>query len=241
MELTFDWVVFQELFGANRSQPSERPPIRVLVESGKILEIYSEGEDFGDWVGSTLGEMAKMVRGREIIAFEKREMEELIRGALGAAHFHQQIDLLNAGPKGAASKALVAGKHFLIEALEGKWSRFLPGSYGFYLRLEQEGELIRDFLIVVRRGQIVSFHRPDLSFLSPERRSHVQDVVKYLSDKYAVPVQSLVTSPGLWQRWRAADAPWRGVAQGLREKQVKLVPWRWSVASWVGARGILKI
>lgn len=248
MELSFDWVAYQETFhprvrppaGGSPQVESSRP-VRVLLEQGVICEVAAEGEDLSEWIGGTFEEMSKSVRGREFVAIERSEADVAIARALDSAHFHQQLEVFRDTPRLRTTAARPERRqHFLIEALQSGWARVLPSSYAVFVRLEggQSGQE-KDLIIVVRRGEVVAFHRPDLSFLSPERRKNPPDLMKYLSDKYLVPVQGLFVNASLWAEWCQSQTPWRAVAQALRKNHVKLIPWRWSVATLVGARGLL--
>jgi hypothetical protein len=63
-------------------------------------------------------------------------------------------------------------------------------------------------------------------------------LVKYLSDKYLVPVQCFFLSETLWNQVSTSDRPWRDLAQAVRKNEVRLHPWRWSVAALFGVRGL---
>ena len=249
MELTFDWVSYQETFHPRVKGQAAAPktgglarPAYLMLEGDTILEAYAEGEDLSEWVGAAYSEVSKGIRNRELIAVDRHQAEQALFSSLAQPHFHQQVDELRKVPRAAlsGSEPEVHG-HFLMEGLESGWSKVLPSSYGLFIRLEGANGQEKDFVVLVRRGEVVGFHRPDLSFLSTERKRSPNDVVKYLSDKYLVPIQGLFVSQAQWNDWATSEAPWKALALSVRKNDAKLVPWRWSVATWIGAKGLLKL
>jgi hypothetical protein len=244
VELTFDWVGFQEVFQPRRAPVAptlnRHSPIRIIVEGQVVREVFCEGDDLSSWIGQSLEQLQAGVRGREFVVMDREAVDQAISRAFEVGHFHQQLDLLRgASLKQAPEIRLHGPEHFWVEALKGNWSKILPSSYALFFRFEgatagQE----RDFIVVVRRGELAAFHRPDLSFLSAERKKNPADLVKYLSDKYLVPVQGFFLSEALWNQVSTSDRPWRDLAQAVRKNEVRLHPWRWSVAALLGVRGL---
>jgi hypothetical protein len=51
-----------------------------------------------------------------------------------------------------------------------------------------------------------------------------------------VPVQGIFVSPKDWARWSQSSEPWREIALALKQNKMKMVPFRWSIATLVATR-----
>lgn len=263
MELTYDWKIFQSFFESKRKsgvvvlEPARS--IYLVVEDEKILSIFSEGDDLSDWIGLSYLDLAAQISHRELILFNRNQVDEWNEELLSFTHFYDQNEHLKqkAIPQVLArsrfkksSKGLVlkpAGsvspaRHFLLEALQSWWVKVMPSAFGVFIRLEnrpdRSGDLgaskstiDRELFLIVRRGKIDLFCEPDLSALGNDRIKQSSDVVKYLSEKYLVPVQGIFLPSNQWQAWSECEDPWREVRLSLRggkNASLKLVPARLS-------------
>ncbi|MGK5090229.1 hypothetical protein WDW86_21990 [Bdellovibrionota bacterium FG-2] len=266
MELKHDWQSFQLLFySARRNLASETlaknamGPIRV-VTSGvggpggeTVVSAYADGEEFSEWIGASCIELATAFPHREVYAYDHRVIEGWLQESVGVTHFYGQNEFLlskagtlqifkaprgNKPPKGEAVNLVQTGKtHFLLEALQGGWARVFPSSYGVFVRLE--GEVLEDFIVTVRRGKIEGFQRPDLSSMGRERSRQPAEVVRYLSEKFLVPVQGVFVSAQEWKTWSASSRPWKKVSGAVRQGQAKLVPFRPLLAGMMVVKALM--
>ncbi|MGE0615293.1 MAG: hypothetical protein AB7P04_06610 [Bacteriovoracia bacterium] len=134
----------------------------------------------------------------------------------------------------------LGARHFLLQAVQGWWGKILPSSYALYLRITHQGE-DSDFILIVRRGRLETFHRPNLEALGAEKSRIPADVVKYLSEKYVLPVQGIFVGAEQWRKWSETPDPWREIAASVRAEEVKLVPFRWSLATLVATKAFLGV
>jgi len=172
VELTYDWHGFQSMFYPKRrvaasaaDEPAGAAYLVVdTVENGDadhdkgdavILSTYCDGEDYSEWVGRTVPEMAAEVAHRELVLFERKDVDSWMDESLELPHFYDQIEHLrsraaprtltrNRGVRGAEDLVFKDGatlnvqRHFLLEALQGgAWSRLLPSSYGLFISLQK--------------------------------------------------------------------------------------------------------
>lgn len=261
--VSYDWCSFQSMFYPRRrsavaqQSPEASTPVYLVVEDDKIISAFAECEDLALWIGSTYQEMAAELPHRELVLFERGKVEEFITHSLTLPHFFDQVEYLrkeatgqlvarkvakNANKAGTRavplkSKSLLGRQHFMLEAIQGWWAKVLPSAYGVFIRLE--GQPSRDLLLLVRRGRIESFLEPDLASMGPERKRQPDQVVKYLSEKYLVPIQGVFVVGREWADWSESPDPWRQVAFSIQANRTKLVPFRWTLASLVTARAFL--
>lgn len=276
MELTYDWRSFQSFFETRRKPSSQSSlgstPIYLVIEDEKIIGAFSEGEDLSEWIGSTYQELASQITHRELILFNRDQVDQWMQETLLLPHFYAQNEYLkkNATPQHLTrsrfkrgSKSLVLKQtvllhihqHFLLEALQGGWLNFMPSVFGLFIRLEKPVEssgvvavgkpqIDREIFLIIRRGKIDHFCEPDLSALGTDRLNQSTDVVKYLSEKFLVPVQGLFVSTTKWNEWAESENPWSQVALALRggkNAQLKLVPRRRGLQLLIQLRSVFGI
>lgn len=276
MELSYDWHGFQAIFHPYRRKdhrlaesPLSPPPVFAVTEGDLVVAANVGDDDPSPWLGQPLRKLVTELPGREIVLFERPEVDGWVQGALSLPHFHDQGEYLreNAQPrvlnakgvlkplkKGALSE--LTQRHFLIEAIHTWWKKVMPASYGVYIRLEsaknrdltpvQRAQLPppKEIFLLVRRGKIELFHAPDLSAMGPERQRQPEAVVRYLMEKHLVRVQGLVAIEEEWAEWSDPGngrGAWRKLALAIRAKRAKLVPFRWQVLGLVASRGILGV
>ncbi|HUP57100.1 MAG TPA: hypothetical protein VM598_06585 [Bdellovibrionota bacterium] len=250
MELNYDWRGFQTVFSPRLRAlpaPSSSPtgPIYVIHDGDAVLCASARGESVGDWTGMPLSDFRTEFSHREIISFEREKVDGWMGESLPLPHFYDQAGFLLTKAQEGQGKvslgSLSPTKHFLLEAVHGWWGKVLPSAYGIFLRLEGEGSRRQDFMIIVRRGRIDGFCEPDLSSIGVERSRQHADVVKYLSEKYLVPVQGVFLPESEWAGWASSAHPWRNAARAIRANRAKLVPFRWGVVLLMATRAFLEI
>lgn len=252
MELNYDWHAFQSLFYPKRRSTAQNKreftgAVHVIVEDHLIVCAFAEGEDFSEWPGASYQDIAAENPHRELLIFQRRDIDQCLSESLSQPHFYDQIELirskvtpLSISKGGSKTRAGVKFHHsqsFLLEAFKGWWAKILPSAYGIFIRLEENAN--KDLFLLIRRGKLELFQEPDLSSLGNERGRQPTDVVKYLSEKYLVPVQGIFAPMQDWKEWDESAFPWRKIALAIRSNRAKLVPFRWGVVSMVATRGFL--
>lgn len=252
MELTWDWKSFQNLFHARRKVPlpaNRAAPVYLVMDGDRIVSAHCEGEETSEWVGRRISEVEKEFAHRDRVVYGRESVDAELLGALEQPHYQDQIEYLRARVRPSVSGSrsvhrrevqVPVNRHFLLHGLQTWWSRVFPSSYGVFVRLElAQGAIAKDFLVVVRRGRLDAFLEPDLSSMGAERSRMPAEVVRYLSERYHVPVQGLIARKEDWDHWSEHGNPWPAVAKALRSEHAKLVPFHWGLATMIGARAFL--
>lgn len=257
MELNHDWRGFQSIFQPRRkSTPGVAADsqgagsmLYLIVDGTRVVAACgAEGEDASSWIGQNVTQVAAQFPHRELVLFTRKEVDQWMSGCVALPHFYEQTEYLRArsvpeaiSAQGRVTKVRpIARRHFLLEAVQGWWSKVLPSAYGVFIRLEGSQEIF----ILVRRGRLELFHSPDLSVLSSEKLKQPGSVVKYLSEKHMVPVQGLFVAAEDWADWSdpaQEGEAWRQLAFAVKDNRAKLVPFRWQVAALGAAKAFLKI
>jgi hypothetical protein len=260
MELSHNWRGLQRLFypRAREAKPDSGrravAPIYLITQRGVVIAAFAAGEDLSDWFGATSDEITRHFQHRDCIAFERDQLDTWLQGASTQPHFIEQMKALRQSALEVSPSRrirqdlgdLFSREHFLLQAVRGWWNRVLPGEFGLFLRLkghtDAQGTVPgEDFLLIFRNGTLLSFLEPDLASMGTERVEQPEEVVKYLSEKYLVPVQGVVAPLQDWERWHRSEDPWREVARGLVAKTVSLVPSRGSLSSLLLTKAYLGI
>jgi hypothetical protein len=248
VELSYDWRGFQSMFltPASSRKPGPggdsdpRGAVFLVTEGETVVAAYSDGDDLADWIGATVHEARTGLPHREVVVLDREKLDSWVDGSLGMAHLHEQAERwrdLAALPSAASDGT---AKHFLLEAVAGWWAKALPSAYGILVRAES-GKQSRDFLVIIRRGRLDQFHEPDLSPMGNERRNQAADVVRYLSEKHALPIQGIFVPAQEWTEWSKSTSPWRAIAQSVRANRTKLVPFRWGLATLMATRAYFRV
>jgi hypothetical protein len=242
MELTHDWRSFQAVLYPQRrgnvktAQSSEaraRGPVHLVVEGDRILSVFSETEDLSEWIGASYAEVSKRAEGRALIAYERESVDKLLNETLAQPSYYEQIEQIRKDAKPAHGKAPAVPQHFILKAIDSWWNKVLPSSYGVYVQIEAaQGAKApgKTLMLIVRRGQISGFFEPDLTSLHKHRMDQPADIVKYLSEKYLVPVQGMFVTAEDWENWSKNPSPWKEIARALKANRTKMVPFRWGLA-----------
>lgn len=155
-------------------------------------------------------------------------------------------------------------RHFVLQLIQSGWQRMFPSNYGVYIQvvdtpskptasqqsssskglkkvlMEDSGSGVKQIFLLVKRGRVHSFHKPDLSGMIRERRKFTTDQVKFLSEKYAVPVQGIFMTQAEWSEWSEMPNPWALSFKAVKADRSKLVPFRWFLAPLIGFKAYFK-
>ncbi|MDR3606477.1 MAG: hypothetical protein P4M08_03750 [Oligoflexia bacterium] len=240
--------------------------VHIIADGSIILAAQSaDGEDFSRWHGKSVEAFFDAYSGRELAIIDRKQADQKLTEALALSHIHEQaaffrdestVRVISRGKSKIQTgvDASAASHHFLIGALQGWWAKILPSSYGFFIRLEEAATAAsnnpmarvsyREIFVLIRRGRLVLFHTPDLTSLGQDRSRAPAAVVKYLSEKHAVPVQGLVASADDWAEWSElgsdslhARAAWKKLAVAIQSNEAQLVPFRWQAMTLIATRG----
>lgn len=240
MELIQDWKRFDALFFGNKggaaAAPASLKPIYIVLIGKVVLSILAENEDLAAaWVGATEDEVRAAFPGREFVVFDKAKVEGCLLEGRALNHFYEQtLHFKKSAPKEADFYG-----HFLLQAIQTWWKRLFPSTYGVYVQVE--GTDPRSLLVVIQRGQVHAYHDPDLSFLPIERRKQPPQVVKYLAERFLMPIQGIFVTSVEWAQWSEAKNPWPLVMSAIRSNRGKLVPFKFSLVSLIASRAYLKV
>lgn len=251
MELRYDWKNFEETFKPLRRSALSKAqaalsPAFFIVQDKIVISAFAEAEDVSEWLGSSVDAVKAHFSHRDLVFVDRAHVDQWFKAARKMPHFYEQIHLMKTLASTTAHVISNNGKqeviksltqhHFLLDALKGAWSRFLPRSYGVLIRVDSDQK--RDFLVVIRGGVVETFHRPDYSMMSSSREEDMLEAVKYLSEKNGVPVQGLSVTSEDWEKWSQTSAPWRSIVVALKSKKAKLAPFRWRVFSLLTAKAL---
>lgn len=276
MALTTDWRGFQKTFRPRkRLTPKQEDefngPVYFVTDQDVVIACLGEKENLHEWVGAPLEEVKSAFENREVIVFEREEVDRVLVESHQADHaYHEEKKVQSKASPQLISKTRFHSRtpklrkgsnkllkeihptefrpHFLLEALEGWWQRVLPDSYGFLVRLQDRntgallpGEGFEDFLILIRKGKVESFFVPELTSLGSARAREADQVVRYLSEKVMMPVVGLFISREDWAKWSHQSDPWPEVAQALRKSRSVMVPFRVGLFSLISARAYVGV
>jgi hypothetical protein len=216
-------------------------PLYWVVQDDAILCGYCDGLDLSDWIGAPVSEMMTHFSNRDHVFFQQDQLQGELAKALNETHGLAQVQALRNGlmtPKEQESRCFP--EHFLIEAFRTWWKRVLPGEMGLHVRLTGE-ESASDFVVIFRKGEILSYCEPDLGSMGEERAAQLDETSKYLSEKFLVPIQSMEVSEELWGVWAKAEDPWKALAKSLQSKELSLAPAQWNVIALIYARAYLGV
>src|ERR1700722_566397 len=96
MELNYDWKGFQTLFySKKRLNVSESlHPIYLVTDDKTVVSAFCDGEDLSDWVGATYDEMLVEFSNRELVLYDRENVDEMMNLAVDLNHFYDQIQFL---------------------------------------------------------------------------------------------------------------------------------------------------
>ncbi len=126
-------------------------------------------------------------------------------------------------------------QHFLLQFLQSRFQVFLPKQYGIFLCLTPYPGSIgfqceSGFFLWIQQGRVEKFFIPELDSLSLEKKKTPENVVRFLAQKYALPVQGLFVAEKHWKDWSAQPVSlllWRAISRLLKKHPETLVPAQW--------------
>ncbi|OFZ80173.1 MAG: hypothetical protein A2583_15755 [Bdellovibrionales bacterium RIFOXYD1_FULL_53_11] len=235
MELNYDWKSFQRIFiPKKRSSVLANTSISakafVVMEGGCAISAYCDGSDVSGWTGKNEDTIRTLAGNRELTFIERPELDSWLASCKDLPHFHSQRRALRRKHGIAGNE----GWHFLLDATNSWWGRILPSNYGIFIMLDNNED--NSILAIIRRGELHTFHKPDFPAQKTDRQRHPSELVKFLSDKYAVPVQGLMAKQEDWDCWSSDSNPWRLIAKAVRSSRARMVPLRWPIAIMMSFR-----
>ena len=230
-----------------------------VVESGKNEPSDLNAVDWEDWLGAPISEIVRFEREMDhqrfgrVFLVKKSDWEKMLVEVLDEPHlfaqealFRDRLPIYEASsghPIDSRTRKRIIqthDEHFILKAIQGWWSRILPSAFGIYIRMTKKNSN-KEILLIVRRGEIDEFHVPEYDSLSPERRDDPQHVIRYLSEKYLLPVQGLFIDEEHWTKLSSQRMPWKELSSLVRKRSAKMVPFRTGVALLVGTRAHLGV
>ena len=250
MELNYDWKIFQKLFYAKRKlatvHTASTSPIYLVTEQRVIISAFAEGEDLADWIGATIDEVAAEFPHRDLMLYDRDQVDQSVNSVMERPHFYDQIHQLGIDLKPQVitrsrlrTPELWGHIHFLLQAIQCWWQKIFPANYGLFIQL-RDGQKLSLFLMI-QRGRVSFFNEPDLSGMLADKRKLPAEVVKHLAEKYRVPVQGFSLTSAEWAEWTELRNPWPSISQALRSDRSKLAPYKWSLALLIRLRGFLGV
>lgn len=245
MELSYDWTSFQKVFFPTRrmkGQVKENPPFYAILDSGTVISAFCEGESVTDWIGASKSEILARFEHREVVFFDRNQVDQWMSEIETSGHFYDQLEFLKSRaltvldsdrahvPKNRLARRLhresihsLTQRHFLLGALQGWWKTLFPRSFSLLIRIEN-AETFDDVLLFVKNGKFEGFQNPDTSSLDSKRKNDEAAIVKYLSERYSVPVQGIFVSGAEWEKWGGTEKPWKKIISALRNQKLRLYP-----------------
>ena len=243
-----DWKIFQTLFYFKpRPVPSPVPGvIYLLTDKKEVISVFCEDEDLSEWIGAPVIDVLAEFTHRETVVYDRKKVDQNLAQAVKLPHYYDQMQYLNRetlpdshGHGRLQQDRAGVFQHFLLEAIQSRWQKFFPVSYGIYIGLD--GIHGQSILLIVRKGRLSSFYAPDLSLMTPERRRQSAEVVKYLAARHLVPVQGLFLTEEEWAQYSQSPHPWPQILKAVRTDRTKLMPFRWGLVSLMAGRAWLGI
>lgn len=254
MELTYDWRGFQGFYYPKKrmvqAEQKAVQPIYLVIDKGMIISAYGDHEDLSEWLGSPVEDVVTHFGHQDCVVFDRSQMDEWLQGCQSQPHYYEQMSKVR---EKAESGAIIFGRsgskakktmrdlgertfreHFLLQGIRTWWKKLFPSEFGLYVRLE--GKTPRGFLVIFRKGLPLSFFEPDLTGMGKERREIPAEIVKFLSEKHLVPVQGMSVAAEVWDLWHTSPDPWRQMLRALRNRSLKLIPFRWDLVSLIAMR-----
>lgn len=263
MEVLHDWTKYQNVFYPHHRKKAFlggqglKARMGVIIRGDVIIRAYSGQEDLQQWSGAQLSDFCKHFAHYEIHAFDVAKVDENLTKVAEKDHFVAQEQLLDNETEGtllsfdessecierttlsARELSNKSFQNFLVQGVTGWWKKLLPQSYGIYLKME--GARHQDFFLLVRDGGVERYFVPDFTGLGGVEHRIPGELVRSLSERYAVPVQGIFVQREDWMVWTESNHPWPGIAKAIRTKRAQLIPFRWGLVSLVALRAFLSI
>lgn len=247
MDLGQDWgILHRTLYPRRKTKgSSESTHVFIAHHSDRTLRLVGDRDELLFSTGSPLSEVTNAIGNeRKPVALDISEMDKALAECLKVdGGIFEQVAALSGS---FSSNAYPVPKdHFIFSAVRSWWGKLLPTCFGLYLHLEGlEPADAHSLLLIFRKGVLVEFDEPDLSGISGERRSDLNEVAKILRERHRVPIQGFAMNRADFSEWSEGgntSATWKSIAQALRSDRLQLVPFRFSMAALLGSRGFLSI
>jgi hypothetical protein len=129
-------------------------------------------------------------------------------------------------------------QHFLIQfCSQGIPSKFLPSQFAIFLRFLDQPE--NSMFLLFKKGALEAYQTPDLSGFQGDSTRDSTAVVRFLKNRYGVPVQSIECTFADWMEACDSDTPWKTFLHGVRSRAFHLTPFRWSVVFGLSLKAFL--
>ncbi len=247
MDLGQDWdALNRTLYPRKKAKgSSESDTVFVAHHADRVLRVVGDRDDLLFSTGTPIAETLNAIgNSRKAVAIDIAEMDRAIAEALKTdGAIYEQVLRLREELKPSRGKLPEWVEHFLFAGVRSWWGKFLPSSFGVYLHLEgRENVETRSILLVFRKGELQEFDEPDLSAVSRERQSDLDEVVKILRERHRVPVQGFAMDRADFDAWSEAgnvSSTWKNLARAVRSHRVTMHPFRFGIAALIGARGLI--
>lgn len=247
MDLGQDWdALNRTLYPRKKAKgSSESDTVFIAHHADRVLRVIGDRDELLFSTGTPVEETLNAIgTTRKSVAIDIAEMDRAIAQALKTeGAIYEQVMTLREELRPSRGKLPEWVEHFLFAGVRSWWGKLLPSSFGLYLHLEGSDTVeTRSILLVFRKGELQEFDEPDLSAVSQERQSDLDEVVKILRERHRVPVQGFALNRADFDAWSEAgnvSATWKNLARAVRQNRVTLHPFRFGVAALVGARGIV--
>jgi hypothetical protein len=244
MDLNFHWKTFRSIFlQCYQNDRKTLEPLYVVAEKNIVIAVFSDTEDFSDWIGSSYYDLSTAFPQRNLIIYPREKIDHWLQTSLLQSHFYDQMLFLREQAKsyltnhpqaflGTSEKASfaharihesISSEHFLLKALHSWWLKVLPEYYGIYLELTENKSFL-DLLIIIQGGKVVSFQVPDFSSISKTSPPSLGERMKFLKNHHRIPIQGISLSFQKWKEWSSLENPWNQIVRELKEKNQKMVP-----------------
>lgn len=244
MELINDWKAYNTLWKVSRTDSSlkDEHTIYCVIDGEWIVDASTEGQDLSEWAGAPVSEFAQKFSNSKMVTVQWRELEASLQGLFQKTHWVEQREALKqeveldstsgssllrqVATKKARRKATEWGLGFqsIIDTLfQGRLSRFLPRHFGLYIHFSD---------LTCKNGYLLTFQNGALDkYFSPAFGPSTEDKVKYLADRYMIPVQGLECHSLDWEKWKDSQDPWLEIRQAFKTGKLKIFP----AKKWIGA------
>lgn len=141
---------------------------------------------------------------------ERRDPKELQVELQNSSRSHYWAQASALLPKGKDTRFRV-----LNPILRGWRRKFLPSAFGLWIEFESDPR-VQGFYLQIRGNVLETYYRP-----SPPRGRTSEQVIRWLSERHGVPVQSLQISKSDWTECVKSPRPWRAIARALRAERAR--------------------
>lgn len=241
MDLGQDWIKYRDFMNPQRrlKTPQFSNQAIFVSQDNQALKILSDSDVLIEAQGSKVSDAMLQVEPRHssLVVDADRLEKALFEVTKIDGYALNQIEELRLKVKPSFGAFQKWEEPFLVSAMHSWWGRFLPSSFGIYLSLSDNPN--QSLLLIFKKGKLESFGEPDLSSLSEERRRSTEEIVKYIKDKFSVPIQGLRIKSKDWAEVCGDPQPWKKISLLLRTDAASLAPFRVVTAALIGTKAVL--